>query len=226
MLQTLALIFQQQEQTELVFYRNCVRCSLCHSLYFIVIVSDVLCVTALNLHIDMASSDDQQAAATDADALVRSPTGSRGEDELFDTPPRKTERDDLMPRLQFDENAASPSPSKPSEYVTPGSLPPSNGSGRADAPATLTLSTESTEKPVLQQEESVEEPVRSKLEARKQLDFESPIPGPGKSRNIRAPTVVTELMDLKVSIVANETRALPKTDPFTVYKIKTDVSLL
>ena len=171
----------------------------------------------------MASSDDQQAAATDADALVRSPTGSRGEDELFDTPPRKTERDDLMPRLQFDENAASPSPSKPSEYVTPDSLPPSNGSGRADAPATLTLSTESTEKPVLQQEESVEEPVRSKLEARKQLDFESPIPGPGKSRNIRAPTVVTELMDLKVSIVANETRALPKTDPFTVYKIKTDV---
>ena len=175
------------------------------------------------LQIDMASSDDQQAATDPADALDRSPTGSHGTDELFDTPPRQTERDNLKPRLQFDENEASPS--KTSEDVTLDSPPLSNGSGHTDVPAMLTLSSESTEKPGLQHD-SIEEPVRSKLEARKLLDFESPIPGPGKSRNIRAPPTTTELMDLKVSIVANETRTLPKTDPFTAYKIKTDVSLL
>ena len=163
-----------------------------------------------------SSADEQQAAAKPADVLDHA--GSHGEDEFFDadTPPRVIDPDDPKPRLQFDENA--PSPSKTTEEVTLDSPLPSS-SGRLDGPATLTLSSESAER----QPESAEEPVRSKLETRKRLDLESPIPGPGKSRNIRAPNV-TEMMDLKVAIIANEKRTLPKTDPFTAYKIRTDVS--
>ena len=94
-------------------------------------------------------ADDQQAV---------SPTESHGTDELFDTPPKTTERDDRKPRLQFSENAASPS--KTYDDVTPDNVPLSNGNGHADAPATLTMSSEN---PALQHD-SVEEPVRSKLE--------------------------------------------------------------
>ena len=167
----------------------------------------------------MASSDDQLEPTG---TLDNSQTGSHAAEEFFDadTPPRTIDRDDPKPRLQFDENTASPS--KPLGEMDQSS-PLSNGGGHADTtPATLTLSHESAERPT--HTDSYEEPVRSKLEKKKQLDLESPIPGPGKSRNIRAPNV-TEMMDLKVSIIANETRSLPKTDPFTVYKIRTDVSL-